>query len=573
MRTSNLLNTNTLNFQDLIGNGKSYSVPPFQRDYSWTQEQWEDLWLDITELRPDPKSRHYMGAVVVKAESDREYLIIDGQQRIATLTILGLAVINNLLRLAGTNGNDGDIDASNSERANALRSRFIGERDPASLTEVSKLVLNAYDNGFFQDYLVQMRSPTNPRSLPKSNRLLWECFTYFDEKIRADTHLADDGQRVAELLSEVVARRLMFIVITVDDEVSAYTIFETLNARGLELTTTDLLKNYLFSRLHATNDLESVQRRWQRIVTTVGQENFSEFLRYHYLTMHRQIRAGRLFKMVRDEVGSSKDVLNLLQALEERAELFDAFGDPHHPLWIDIPDAMPYIRELYLFNVRQMIPLLFAAYETFNAPEFVKVLKFVAVISFRYTVISGLNPNELEPAYHDAARAILSGRATTPGQVFESLRSIYVNDEKFRSDFTQRTIATSGQRKRLAKYILCRLESDISGRTCDVETEPATIEHILPENPSDEWEESIPRQKFDAAIYRLGNLALLNASTNRRIANSPYLEKISAYRESEYTITKQIAELAPEEWNLALIEARQGAMAARAVHIWRSDFA
>jgi len=84
MSISNLLNTVNVNFQDLIGNGRSYAVPPYQRDYSWTEEQWEDLWLDIDELRADRKSRHYMGAVVVKAETDRRFLIIDGHQRIAT---------------------------------------------------------------------------------------------------------------------------------------------------------------------------------------------------------------------------------------------------------------------------------------------------------------------------------------------------------------------------------------------------------------------------------------------------------------------------------------------------------
>jgi hypothetical protein len=566
MSTANLLATNTLNFQDLIGNGKSYKVPPYQRDYSWTEEQWEDLWLDIMELQPDARKRHYMGAVVVKAESDREFLIIDGQQRIATLTILGLAVINKLHRLAG-------LDNANEQRATALRSRFIGEKDPASLTEISKLVLNAHDNGFFQDYLVQLRAPTNKRSLPKSNRLLWDCFSYFERKIQENAELTNNGQRLAELLSEVVARRLMFILITVEDEISAYTVFETLNARGLELTTTDLLKNYLFSRLHATSDLEAIQRRWQRLVTTVRQERFGEFLRFHYLTKYRQIRTGRLFKMVRDDVHSAGEVLSLVTGLEDRAELFDALGDPYHSLWIGIPGAQQYIRELNLFRVRQMTPLLFAAFERLDAADFVRVLKFVAVISFRYTVISGLNPSELEPAYHDAARALLDGTASTPQQVFESLSSIYVSDAKFQSDFSQQSIPTSGQRKKLAKYILGKLESDLSGRDSDFETDPGTIEHILPENPSDEWERMIPHDKWEDYIYRLGNLTLLKASTNRDLGIGPYEAKVGAYQQSEYAITRQIVEFAPDEWNVARIEARQRVMAERALHIWRSDFA
>lgn len=566
MSSSNLLNTNTVNFQDLIGNGKSYKVPPYQRDYSWTEEQWEDLWLDLQELRPHPRSRHYMGAVVVKADSDREFLIIDGQQRIATLTVLGLAVISRLKEIAQLDG-----DALNLERAEALRSRYIGEKDPASLTEISKLTLNEYDNGFFQDYLVQLRSPVNPRSLPKSNKLLWDCFQYFQRQISLDDSLTD-GLTLAELLSEVVARRLMFILITVDDEISAYTVFETLNARGLELTTTDLLKNYLFSRLHAAADLENVQRRWQRLISTVRQNRFGEFLRYHYLTKYRQIRTGRLFKIVREEVKTPLEVMTLLSELEGRAELFDALGDPSHTFWLDIPDARTFIKELALFKVRQITPLLFAAHEKLNSREFVKVLKVVSVISFRYTVIGGLNTNELEPVYHDAARSVLDGRATTARNVFDRLRSIYVEDDKFAGDFARFTITTSGQRRRIAKYILCNLESDLANSHIDFETDPGTIEHILPENPNDDWDDHIPRDRWEETMYMMGNLALLESSGNREAGNKPYAEKLSIYRSSSYELTRKIPEMAPEEWTIPLIRKRQEMMALRARHVWRCDF-
>ena len=123
----------------------------------------------------------------------------------------------------------------------------------------------------------------------------------------------------------------MFIKITVDDEISAYTVFETLNARGLELTTTDLLKNYLFSRLSSHSDLEALQRRWDKLITTVRQERFGEFLRYHYLTKQKQIRSGRLFKIVRDEVRTPQQV-RLASILESRAEFYVTLSDANHSL-------------------------------------------------------------------------------------------------------------------------------------------------------------------------------------------------------------------------------------------------
>jgi hypothetical protein len=169
---ANILNTRTINHLELIGNGKVYRVPPYQRDYSWGEEQWEDLWNDILELHEHPDERHYMGALVVEGKSDRDFLIIDGQQRMATLSAFALAVIAKL----GTMADRGLESQANRERAHELRGRFIGEKDPASLVESSRLFLNETDNAFYQDYLVQLREPLNPRGLPKSNRLLWECF-------------------------------------------------------------------------------------------------------------------------------------------------------------------------------------------------------------------------------------------------------------------------------------------------------------------------------------------------------------------------------------------------------------
>ena len=144
MAKSHLLNTRTTNYLELIGNGKTYRVPPYQRDYSWSEEQWEDLWNDVIDLRQDPETRHYLGALVVEGTSDRDFLIIDGQQRLATLSLLALAVINRLEGMA----RDGIDPADNAERARELRNRFIGEKDPASLIESCRLHLNDADDAF-----------------------------------------------------------------------------------------------------------------------------------------------------------------------------------------------------------------------------------------------------------------------------------------------------------------------------------------------------------------------------------------------------------------------------------------
>lgn len=568
MARANILNTRTMDFGELIGNGKIYRVPPYQRDYSWAEEQWDDLWTDILDLRNSPDDSHYLGAIVVQAATDRDFAIIDGQQRTATLSILALAIIARLEWLAA----DGIDPDNNRSRAAELRRAFIGEKDPASLIERSKLFLNATDDAFYQDYLVQLREPNNPRRLPRSNRLLWECFLYFRRQVNALEDIKNDGPALARLLNETISRQLLLIVITVEDEINAYTVFETLNARGLELSVTDLLKNYLFSRVSVAADLEALQRRWHSLIATVTAERFAEFLRYHLQTDIAQVRSRRLFKVVRDRTRNSQQVFDLMTALEGRAELFSALADQNHAYWIGRPETQRHIRELVLFRVRQMTPLLFTAYEHFDSTRFQSVLRAVTVFLFRYNVISDLNTNALEPVFHQAAKAVQDKSATSPAQVWTYLRRVYVDDAKFEQDVSLLSVETSKQSKRLAKYILARLEADTSGIEIDFETDPGSIEHVLPENPSSDWDEWFSPEQQDAYLNRLGNLTLLEINKNRDLGNANFEEKVTAYPTSAYRLTQAIAELAPTEWTPALIAERQRRMARRAVQVWRVDY-
>lgn len=567
MASVNLLDTNTTNFQGLIGNGKTFHVPRFQRDYSWTEEQWEDLWTDIQALRDDRNGRHYMGTLVVEQRSDRDFRIIDGQQRVATLSILALAVIRRLLNLA----DQGHEPEANRERARELRNSLIGQKDPVSLTESSRLTLNRTDDSFYQDNLVHLRAPLNRRSLARSNSLLWSCFEYFSDRLTKDPQLAS-GSALADLLSNVVARRLLFIQITVDDQTNAYTVFETLNARGLELSATDLLKNYLFSRVTSENDLAALERRWTRIVETVQQERFPEFLRYHLLCEHRTIRQQRLFKLVRDSVRSAEQVFALIDALERRSEAFSAFGNPGHSYWIDRPGCRPYIRDLELFRARQITPLLFACFEKFSEHDFERILRLLTVVTFRYTVIGARNTNELEPVYSQAAHEVLGGKAWSPREVFQLVKQIYVPDDRFRQDFKDVSKTTKGRGKSLVRYILAKLESEISGRPVDFETDSGTIEHILPENAGRDWAEVFPAEQQESYAYRLGNLTLLESNLNRQIGNSGYSAKCTAYTKSAYSLSRAIAEDNPEEWTPPRLEKRQADMAKHAARAWRADF-
>src|SRR4028119_1666979 len=151
MARINLLDTRTTSFGDLISNGKIYRVPPFQRDYSWMEENWEDLWQDILTLHTNPDASHYMGAIVLQSSgtSEKEFTIIDGQQRLATLSIIAIAVIEKILHLVER----GEEPEANQDRQEILKRTYLSDKDPRSLRYSSKLLLNENNNDFYQSNL------------------------------------------------------------------------------------------------------------------------------------------------------------------------------------------------------------------------------------------------------------------------------------------------------------------------------------------------------------------------------------------------------------------------------------
>ena len=566
MARINLLDTRTTSFGDLIGNGKIYKVPDFQRDYSWKEENWEDLWQDILFLTEDDSS-HYMGAIVLQNSeaSDKDFTIIDGQQRLATLSIIVIAVISKIQNLI-----DQDVEKeANTDRLAILRRNYLGDKDPRSLRYSSKLQLNDNNNDFYQSYLINLREPLNPRSLNKSDRLLWQAFEYYSTHLEKLTEIIFSGEKLAEFLTDTVAQRLLFIQINVEDELNAYTVFETLNARGIELSSTDLLKNYLFSLFKTTSDLKDAQRQWKRIISTVQMEKFPEFLRYYLSLSQTRVRRGRLFKLTRNSVKTDRQAFELLDSLESYSSLFIALGNSNDEFWRDLPDNRPFVRELEIFKVKQAYPALLAAYKSFSPIDFTRLLKLVCVFSFRYTIVSSLNPNELEKIYNQVAIKICNGDIKSPRQVFENLKSVYVPDDKFIRDFAYLSISTKGRKKKLARYILWKLELDADTCNKPIDEDGFSIEHILPESPNDSWRNNFSDEEMEEMVYRIGNLTPLEPKLNRQIGNENYSTKREAYQKSSYTLTHNIF---AEDWTSNAIANRQERLSRRAAYIWKSNF-
>ncbi|MEK7254605.1 MAG: DUF262 domain-containing HNH endonuclease family protein [Bacteroidota bacterium] len=567
MASTNLLDTKTITFGELFSNGKIYRVPTFQRDYSWEEENWEDLWTDMLNIR-DSGEKHYMGAVVLQQMSDREFRIIDGQQRFTTLSLLSLAVVANLKNLIQQNK---EAEA-NERRVELLMQQFLGHLDPGSLMYSSKLFLNENNDHFYQWNLLNFRPPTKISKLSDSEKLLWEGYQYFLNKIKSLFGDQATGQQLADFLNKTAADFLHFIQIKVEDEVNAYTVFETLNACGVGLTSTDLLKNYLFSLTAGIkSEQDLVKQKWNKIIELVGLKTFPFFLRHYLNSRQDLVYKESLFKTLKTQVKTKTEVFNLLDVLEYFAGIYIALETPEDELWRGEKEVKKHIRELSLFRVVLCKPLLMIVFDKLPG-EFPKVLKDVDTIIFRYNIIGKNNANEMERAFNRAAVKVYKGVLATAKDIFnQELKSaIYIDDAVFQNDFSTRAFNTNSQKK-LVRYVLYSLEGQLpNGSKYDFEIDVGTIEHVLPENLTPDWEQNFPDEEHEKWVYALGNLTLLEASkNNKQAAAKSFPAKLQVYATSQYALTKEIA--APD-WTPQTIRHRQAHLANVATGIWKVQY-
>jgi uncharacterized protein with ParB-like and HNH nuclease domain len=318
-------NTSNQTYRKLMGNGLVYRVPMFQRDYSWAEQEWDDLWQDIVAmLEPGGEQGHYMGYLVLQSSDERNYDIIDGQQRMTTLSLIVLAVLRHLRRLV-----DLKIDADdNTRREEELRKTYIGYLDPVTLIARSKLSLNRHNDQFYQTYLVPLeRLPK--RNLRASEHLLRKGFEWIDSRVRERFGEARSGADLARFV-DMVADRLFFTVISVTDELNAFKVFETLNARGVRLSSTDLLKNFLFSVVHSAggheHEIRTLEERWEAIIGKLGSESVPDFLRVFWNSQNPLTRHSDWFKTIRASIKSKADVFSLLRDMDRDADIYAALG-------------------------------------------------------------------------------------------------------------------------------------------------------------------------------------------------------------------------------------------------------
>jgi uncharacterized protein with ParB-like and HNH nuclease domain len=559
------IDSRLMSFGELLAGSSYYSVPPFQRDYSWTETEVEQLWNDITETMDENRSEHFVGAIVVNNSKKPELMLIDGQQRLTTISLL-MCVIRDIAKEKGDN-----------QLAQAISQSYLGSLNLRARKTEPKLILNESNNQFYQENIVEskeiniLREHAKKRNLPKYNKLIVDAYLFLYQKVQEWS--ANTGEFIEALiqLEECIRDKMIAIVISVADEANSYLIFETLNNRGLELSVADLLKNYLFSK--AANKLPEVQSKWKEINIVVGRFELTKFIRHYWLSKYGVVSEKDLYRKIAEKVRNSSDIFNFVNQLREAAEVYGAFENPQNLVWDSYSaDFKKDISLLSLFKVSQCYSVLIAAKESLSDELFAKVLRMLVIFSLRYNIICGFNPNKLESAYSKTARYIREQKPNSIKNIFEQLKEFYPNDAEFTKYFADKTLTVSNTK--LTRYLLSEINSYYMGSKELVANPNGTelnLEHILPQTPSKSWLEEFSKLDHSQYIYRLGNMTLLNSSVNRKVGNTSFQEKCSAaFAHSKLEITKEI--LNHSIWGPKQIEERQKKMGKAACQIWRLNY-
>jgi hypothetical protein len=543
--------------RDLLGNGAYYRVPRYQRDYSWGEEQWSDLWDDLWNTHESEEDEvHYMGYLVLQRKANNEFVVIDGQQRLATFSIFILACLQELKK-PGKN---------EEERIAAIHSQFVSNTDLSSLAQKYKLALNRNDDAYYRNQLASLAETPNTRNINRSQELMRKAKAFFGKKI-AETGF--DGEKLGAFIDKT-SLKLVFTAIYVDDDLNAYNVFETLNARGARLSSPDLLKNYLFSVMDPKGEnspvIEAADERWGKIMGNMAPDaDASKFVRAYWNGKNEMVDKTRLFKKIKQTITSAKEADAMLQELYESAPVYAALGNLQDNKWRDYkPETRNALYSLHVFGITQPLTLLLAAEQCLTKADFEGVCRLVSAFSVRYYPVCGRPLKDADRLFNKMAISARKGAGV--GELKNMLKQTCPGDEEFIRKFGYKELPVGGGKK--ANFLLASIENKISPNNPLPLRNNYTVEHILPQkcDNDDYWREHFGGL-LEQNVQRLGNMTLLAQKDNEKIANADFDQKKRVYAKSALSIVKKICE--HDKWDATAVDDYQQWLAERAAEVWR----
>jgi ribosomal protein L18 len=538
----------------ILGDKRPLKVPTYQRNFSWAKAQISDLWDDIQSILYDNQDNYFLGSMVFIQRSDNSLDVVDGQQRLATVSLF-LAAIR-----------DGFGAASDTARAQHVETHYLCSRNLKSMEALPKLSLNETDNDLYWQIIDSKKkyddllALSRNKEIVESNRLMAQAYVALYDLAKKGSANFTNTSYLSTLV-EAVTDNISCIQVITNNEDSAYVLFETLNDRGIDLTLSDMLKNFLFSK--AGKRIEEAKNQWTQIVAFVGQEHMKTFIRHEWMSKYGQTREKELYKKIKSEVRTNPKAIEYIANLRTCANIYDAIRNPDHDIWSPLgPKCQHLLEELLVLGPIQCYPLILSTYLV-NPKELSRVLDWIVSLTVRYSIICGKGTGNLETAYAKASSTMRKNSGHLK-DVKESLLNIWPNDDEFKSAFKEKTFTTPG----IIKYLFAKLEATIAEDLSLIPNpESLTVEHILPRRPGPKWPAPMRSDEYlKQYLTKIGNLTILTDPMNRECESREFTFKKSIYQDSKFKITQELCSV--PNWTAEEIERRQARLADVAARTW-----
>lgn len=506
-----------------------YRIPRFQRPYSWDRDNISDFWDDTI---VDKEADYFIGSTVVFEAGGDTFGVVDGQQRLTTITMI-LCALRNALKKEGF-----------SDLAEGIHQLI----ERCNIDNKSQYILSTESSfPYFQEYIQKFGDPDIAIRAGDEEKNIESAFsqitTYIDEavnSVKSNTTLNESTkrERIKELLvsirDKILGLKLIFVEL--DDEDDAYVVFETLNTRGKDLSVADLVKNHLTRLIKPGNvRVDTSKIQWERILTTIkGSEkdiDVEGFLHHYWLSKHDYVTVKKLFKEVKKTVRKD-NAHTVLKELEDEAKTYRVIHDTASRKWKreerDIKQALD---AFSLFRVKQQVPMVLSVMRDYNAgklniKDVKKILRAIENFHFVFTAVtSQRSSGGISQMYASAARRLVNvakkeDKLKVLTELYNKISDKVPSFQEFEANFKEIYFTSNyTKQKKLVRYILSRIDAHHnSARVIDYDA--MTVEHLAPQNSV-----SVSGPNELQIGGQLGNLILVPANLNNKLGNKPFKEK------------------------------------------------
>ena len=550
----------------LANSETTFAIPVYQRNYDWTKVQCQQLFDDIMSVGSETgQNAHFIGSIVYvhddvyTASGLTELTIIDGQQRLTTLTLIYVAIF----RFALQTGNDA--------LAQRINKMFLINEFSA---EEEKLKLKPTDNN--KAALAQVLDPAETTKVDGYSRLI-ENFRFFQ------SHITNNNL-------EIVQRglsKLIFVDIALDRQKdNPQRIFESLNSTGLELSQADLIRNYILMGLTRAAQEDLYKKFWAPIESnarnqSLNQSKVSDFIRDYLTLKEKEIpNKNAVYDKFKEKypVPNSLELRNALEEIKTLSEVYKKLLNPSLENDPEIQREITYINNL---EINVAFPFLMRVYQDFeeeiiSKDVFLLVLRLTQSFVWRRFIV-GLPTNALNKIF-----MTLYDRVEAENYVTSIEKSLMqrAGSQRFPRDAEVITLLKEkdmyNTKSRTRSYFFDRIENHKNNEFVDVGVSTITVEHIFPQNPDATWKASLDPDEFtlmaEKYLNTVGNITL--SGNNGNLGNKGFLAKKDmnvengeqGYLFSRLWLNRDLKEF--ERWGISEINSRADRIASRFLEVW-----